>query len=83
MTISWLCDIINKEKEIKMKKLTENIYKHKGYFITKDSQGISVEGHLELFASFNDAKEFVNKITNGSNKKEPVIVGKWHSQNFL
>lgn len=43
----------------------------------KDEQGICVENHLEIFPTWNDAREFINKILDGTNKKEPRIVGIW------
>ena len=45
--------------------------------IVKDEQGICVEGYLHIFKTFNDARNFIDKISDGSNKKEPVIVGEW------
>lgn len=60
-----------------MKKLTDGIYTHRGYDIFKDEQGIWVENHLELFPTWNDAKEFINKLLDGTNKKEPRIIGEW------
>ena len=60
-----------------MKKISDGIYSHRGYDIIKDEQGIWVENHLEIFKSYNDAKEFINKIMDGTNKKEPVVIGTW------
>lgn len=60
-----------------MKKLTDGIYTHREYDIFKDEQGIWVENHLELFPTWNDAKEFINKLLDGTNKKEPRIIGEW------
>ena len=60
-----------------MKKLATDIYIHRGNWIVKDEQGICVENHLEIFKTWNDAREFINKILDGTNKKEPVIVGFW------
>ena len=45
--------------------------------ILKDEQGIWVEHHLELFPTWNDAKAFINKIHDDTNKKEPRIIGEW------
>lgn len=60
-----------------MKKISDGIYKHRGYWIIKDEQGICVENRLHIFKTWNDAREFINKITDGTNKKEPVIIGEW------
>ena len=60
-----------------MGKLSDGIYVHRGYWIVKDEQGICVEGHLEIFKTWNDAREFINKFLDGTNKKKPVIVGLW------
>ena len=60
-----------------MKKLGDGIYIHRRKMIVKDEQGICVEGYLHIFKTFNDARNFIDKISDGSNKKEPVIVGEW------
>ena len=62
-----------------MKKIVNGIYTHRGYWIFKDEQGIYVENHLELFPTWNDAKDFINKIVDGTNIKEPRIIGLWQS----
>lgn len=49
-----------------MKKISDGIYSHRGYDIIKDEQGIWVENHLEIFKSYNDAKEFIKNY--GRNK---------------
>ena len=63
-----------------MKKLSDGIYIHRGYWIVKDEQGICVENHLEIFKTWNDAKEFINKLLGGTNKAEPRIIGMWKEQ---
>ena len=63
-----------------MQKLIDGIYTHKGRMILKDEQGIYVEGSLLLFKTFNDARNFIDKTHDGSNKKEPVIVGEWSAE---
>lgn len=60
-----------------MRRIADGIYIHKGCLIMKDEQGICVENHLEIFPTWNDAREFINKILDGTNKKEPRIVGIW------
>lgn len=63
-----------------MRKITDGIYSHKGLMILQDEQGIWVEGHLELFPTWNDAREFINKIHDGTNKVEPRIIGEWQEK---
>lgn len=53
------------------------IYFHRGKWIIRHTQGICVEGYLELFPTFTDAKHFINKILDGSNEREPIIIGMW------
>ena len=60
-----------------MKKIADGIYKHCNRWIFTDNQGIFVEHHFELFKTYEDAKQFINKIHDGSNTREPVIVGTW------
>lgn len=71
---------MQEESEKDMKKLTDGIYTHRGYWIIKDNQGICVENHLEIFKTWNDAREFINKMLDGSNKSEPRIIGEWKEQ---
>ncbi len=61
-----------------MRKISDGIYVHRNHWITKDEQGICIEGHLEIFPTWNDAREFINKWLDGTNKKEPRIIGEWH-----
>lgn len=61
-----------------MRKLCDDIYTHRGYSIIKDEQGIWVCNWLHIFPTWNDAREFINKIIDGTNKKEPRIIGEWH-----
>ncbi len=61
-----------------MRKIANDIYAHRGYDIFKDNQGIWVESHLELFPTWNDAREFINKLLDETNKKEPRIIGMWN-----
>ncbi|CBL17823.1 hypothetical protein [Ruminococcus champanellensis] len=61
-----------------MTKISDGVYKHRNVWITKLEQGIVVDNHLEIFKTYNDAKEFINKILDGSNKIEPRIIGEWH-----
>lgn len=60
-----------------MQKIVDGMYIHRGYVITKDDQGISINGHLHLFKTFTDARAYIDKYHDGSNKKEPVIIGEW------
>lgn len=63
-----------------MRKLVDGIYIHRGKAIIKDEQGIFVEGCLHLFKTFNDARNYIDKTHDGSQKKEPVIVGEWSAE---
>lgn len=63
-----------------MEKICENIYIHRKKCIIKDEQGIYVEGCLHLFKTFNDARNYIDKTMDGTNKKEPVIVGEWSAE---
>lgn len=63
-----------------MRKIANNIYFHRGYCIFKDEQGIWVENHLELFPTWNDAREFINKMLDSTNKTEPRIIGERKEQ---
>ena len=38
-------------------------------------RAIYVVGHLEIFPTWNDAKEFINKFEDGTNKKDPRVIG--------
>jgi len=60
-----------------MQKLADGIYTHRGHSIFKDEQGIWVDNWIHIFKTLNDAREFINKINDGTNKKEPVIIGEW------
>lgn len=60
-----------------MRKIVDGIYTHRGYEILQDEQGIWVSGFLHIFPTWNDAREFINKRLDGTNKKEPKIVGEW------
>lgn len=60
-----------------MKKISDTLYLHRGRLILKDEQGIYVEHHLHLFKTWTDAREFINQILDGTNKKTPVIIGEW------
>lgn len=60
-----------------MKKLCDGIYTHRGSEIIKDEQGIWICGCFHIFKTLNDAKEYVNKTMDSTNKKEPCIIGEW------
>lgn len=60
-----------------MRKIADGIYTHRGSEILKDEQGIWVAGWLYLFKTYTDARFFIDKIIDGTNKREPVIVGEW------
>ena len=52
-----------------MQKITDGIYTHRGCSIIKNEQGIWIDNWLYIFKTLNDAREFINKITDGTNKK--------------
>lgn len=74
------CRVMQGELEKNMTKIANDIYFHRGYCIFKDGQGIWVENHLELFPTWNDAREFINKMLDSTNKTEPRIIGEWKEQ---
>lgn len=60
-----------------VRKIIGGLWVHRRVYIFKNEKGIYVEDHLELFKTLADAREFINKILDGTNKKEPVVVGTW------
>ena len=63
-----------------MRKISNDIYIHRGYWILRDERGICVENHLEIFKTWNDAREFINKFIDSTNKTEPRIIGMWEAK---
>lgn len=72
-----------------MKKIVDGIYKHRGYFIIKDEQGIHVDydssRSLLLFKTFTDAQIDIDMTHSDEaykkwNNRKPVIVGEWKQQ---
>ena len=63
-----------------MRKIVNGMYMHRGYVIVRDEQGIWINNCLHLFKTFADAKAYIDKCHDGSNKKEPVIVGEWNAE---
>lgn len=60
-----------------MKKLANNIWIHRRVAILKDAQGIWCENSLHLFKTLTDACAYIDKTLDGTNKREPRIVGEW------
>ena len=60
-----------------MQKIAQGIYKHKGRWIFTDNQGIFVENRMELLKTYEDARQLIDKLHDGSNTREPVVVGTW------
>lgn len=60
-----------------MQKIAPGTYKHRNRWIFTDDQGIFVEHRMELMATYSDARQLIDKLHDGSNKKEPKIVGEW------
>jgi len=68
------------QKGVTMKKICDSLWMHRGKCIFKDDQGIFVENCLHLFNTLTDARLYIDKIHDGSNKREPVIVGEWSAE---
>jgi hypothetical protein len=60
-----------------MKKIANGLYKHRGRWIFTDAQGIWVENCLHLFKTYTDARLYIDKISDGSHIREPIIIGVW------
>jgi hypothetical protein len=60
-----------------MTKIASGIYKHRGRWIFTDNQGIFVEHCLHLFATYTDARLYIDKMHDGSHTREPQIIGEW------
>ena len=63
-----------------MKKICNGLWMHRGKCIFKDEQGIIVENSLHLFKTLTDARAFIDKTHDGSNKRDPVVVGEWSAE---
>lgn len=65
-----------------MRKLCEGLYLHRGEIIVKDQQGIYIPGFvnaLDIYKSIEDARQAINKYNDGTNTKEPVVIGQWQN----
>lgn len=60
-----------------MQKIAPGTYKHRGRWIFTDDQGIFVEHQMDLLKTYEDAKQLINKLHDGSHTREPVIIGEW------
>lgn len=62
-----------------MKKICNNYYQHKGHDIWRSSQGIQVDNdiNMALYKTLEDARQAVDKYHDGTNTREPRIVGYW------
>lgn len=61
-----------------MQRVTSNYYTHRGVDIVKLDYGITVDLPgiaLNLYRTYEDAKQAVNKYLDSSNTKEPRIIG--------
>ena len=60
-----------------MKKICD-FYVHRGYWISKEHGGWTMasawDTRLEVFKTLTDAKNFIDKRHDGSNKAEPRII---------
>lgn len=62
-----------------MRKIADGIWKHRNQFIMKDKDGIWIDWEIksfDLYASLEDAKQAINKYLDGTNTREPRVVGK-------
>ncbi len=60
-----------------MQKIANGIYTHRGNWILKNKDGWIVDNCLHIFKTLNDAREYINQILDGTNKREPRIVREW------
>ena len=68
-----------------MRKICENIWLHRSELIIKDEQGIWIDWKIrsfDLYKTIEDAKQAINKYLDGTNTKEPRIVGEWKIENM-
>lgn len=57
------------------------IYVHRGVWITRYNQGIGTEFDLNLFRTFADARRYIDKKLDGTHDREPEIIGEWSEEN--
>ena len=50
-------------------------YFHRDKIITRFLGGWWIDGDLNIYKTISDAKNAIDKIHDGSNKKEPIIIG--------
>ena len=62
-----------------MRKYIDGLWFHKGYPIRAEHGGYTVSGCnsivLNVYKTLNDAKFAIDKVADGTNKKEPRIIG--------
>jgi hypothetical protein len=64
-----------------MRKISNGLYEHRGSWIWTDNQGICVEDYPHIFKTYTDARLFIDKILDGTHKREPKIIGEWKMEN--
>lgn len=65
-----------------MHRIVKNeIYTHRGVWITRYNQGIGTDIDLKLFRTFADAKRYIDKKLDGTHDREPIIIGEWSEEN--
>lgn len=65
-----------------MRKVADGLYVHRKEWIIRDDQGICIEWAihpLDIYKTLEDAKQAINKYMDGSNTKEPIVIGQWIS----
>ena len=61
-----------------MRKVTDDIWKHRGYFICREFDGYTTDCTcimLNVYKTLSDVTEAINKVLDGTNKTEPRIIG--------
>lgn len=58
-----------------MQHILGGLYIHRGKLIQKCQFGWEVESCLDIFRTLNDSRQYINKIEDGTNTKEPDIIG--------
>lgn len=60
-----------------MQKIANGIYTHRGNWIYENKDGWIVDNCLHIFKALTDAREYINQVMDGTNKREPRIVREW------
>ena len=60
-----------------MRHLAPGIYEYRRTLILKSQGGWCYENHLDIYATLEDAKQAINKMMDGTNTREPRVIGQW------